>query len=290
MKHAIVNSHPDVVLIYQDRDAVEGTIEQVIELKLNFTAYKFNQKKLHDIARMRPKILLLSSNDVKKTIQIYIDYLEEYGQNIAHHCAILLINNRESDRAYLACETGLFDNYVVINPLNEPHRLKLILQKELKIIEGYNKNSLDSLISEGEDELASCIEHGVALKNSFLHEFTQCEKKLVSATNRELNNDTTKAILQNIIGLSFGEMNESISTNIQNILEQLNTLKIKNQTLNECIEQSRSPKRKTIVGINTDLLTSEASNLKGKNKKCNYKILIAEPSDLFSRVIEEMFV
>ena len=137
-------NHPDVILIYQDFDTVEPAVKKIKDLKLKFRSYPLNQKTLHIIVEQKPKILLFSSNDVKKTIQYYINYLEEYEQKIAPHCAILLINNRESSSAYLACENGLFDNYIIINPFNEPHRLKLVLLKELKLIDDHQNNKKKS--------------------------------------------------------------------------------------------------------------------------------------------------
>ncbi|MGL1956500.1 MAG: bacteriohemerythrin [Colwellia sp.] len=289
MKRIHSATHPDVIMIYQEKDSVELAIQQILELNLSFKAYKFNRKKLHDIAKMKPKVLLLSSNDIKNTIRLYIDYLEEYGQNIAPHSAILLINNREMACAYLACENGLFDNYAIINPLNEPFRLKLVLLQELKIIESHKNDSLHQLIAEGDEELASCIEHGVALKKSFLHEIGQCEEKLLSATDKIIECDSAKEVLQNLIGVSLEEMNENITAGIQGIIEQLATLKANNQSIKQSIEKQQLPNQKTTVGVNTELLTSDDSNAAEQHKTSSYKILIAEPSDLFSRVIEEIF-
>ncbi len=285
MKPVNLKNHPDVIMIYQDRDNVSLAIQQLMELELEFQAYKYNTKKLHDITEMKPKVLLLSSNSVKKTIELYIDYLEEYEQNIAPHSAILLINNRETSCAYLACENGLFDNYVIINPLNEPHRLKLVLLQELKIIESHKNESLAQLVAEGEDELASCIEHGVALKKSFLHEIGKCETGLLSAAEKVVNTDKAKAVIQDLIGLSLEEMNDNVSANIQEILDQLIALKINNQAIQKNVEQYHAPKQKNTNGINTELLSSGLE----KGETLSYKILIAEPSDLFSRVIEEIF-
>lgn len=288
MKHVNLPNHPDVVMIYQDRDNVEASIQQIMELELEFKTYKFDPKKLHDIAEMRPKIVLLSSNNIKSTIRFYIDYLEEYEQHIAPHSAILLINNREASSAYLACENGLFDNYVIINPLNEPLRLKLVLLQELKIIESHKNNSLKQLISDGEEELASCIEHGVALKKSFLHQVSKCEARILTATDKSIENDDAKAVLQNLIGLSIEEMSESVTENIQQILDQLIELKLNSQSIKQNMKKPPSPKKKTTVGINTELLTSDNS-CNTKKKSSRYKILIAESSDLFARVIEEIF-
>ncbi|MCI2284808.1 bacteriohemerythrin [Colwellia sp. MSW7] len=286
-----VLNQPDVIMVYQDRDVVEPAIKQIMELELDFKAYKHNPKRMQEIAKLAPKVLLLSSNDVKNTIQFYIDYLEEYEQNIAPHSAVLLINNRETLNAYLACENGLFDNYVIINPLNEPYRLKPVLLQELKIIDSHKNNSLDILISEGDDQLASCIEHGVALKKSFIHEVNKCGETLLSATNDSfagIEGMEAKTVLQNLIGLSLDEMNENISSEIQNILTQLNQLKLNNDKIKQSVNKHNTQSNKTIVGVNAELLTStEEKDLPLITSR--YKVLIAEPSDLFTRVIEAIF-
>jgi hemerythrin-like metal-binding protein len=275
-------------MIYQDRDIVEPAIQQIMELELEFKAYKYNIKKLHAIAEMKPKVLLLSSNNVKNTIQLYIDYLEEYEQQIAPHRVILLINNRENLQAYLSCENGLFDNYVIISPLNEPYRLKLSLLQELNIIENHKNNSLELLIAEGEEQLASCIEHGVALKHSFLQEVSQCEEKIISATSGILENEEASKVLHNLIGLSFEEVNGSVSDDIQKIINKLQELKLNNNSIKQNIEKHQSPKNKAIEAKNTELLTSPKANEDDLDSPC-YRVLIAEPSDIFSRVIEEIF-
>tara|TARA_R110000744_G_scaffold7183_2_gene24586 strand:+ start:6190 stop:7794 length:1605 start_codon:yes stop_codon:yes gene_type:complete len=289
MKVVKSSNHPDIVMIYQERDSVEPAIQQISELGLDFKAYKFNPKKLNSLTAMKPKVLLLSSNNVKSTIEFYINYLEEYEQNIAPHSAILLINNRETFRAYLACENGLFDDYAIINPLNEPYRLKLVLLKELKLIESRNNESLEQLVNEGEDELASCIQHGVALKKSFISQVNECEKNIISATNSALDNDQTKAVLQNIIGLSLEQMNGNVSSNIQNIVDQLQELKANNQKLKENIIERNQQDIKSVMGVNTELLiTDNDSNTEQTQSAC-YKVLIAEPSDMFTHVIDKIF-
>lgn len=258
---------------------------------MNFKAYKYNPKQIHDIAALQPKVILLSSNNVKNTIQLYIDYLEEYEQNIAPHSAVLLISNRETLNAYLACENGLFDNYVIINPLNEPYRLKLVLMQELHMIESYQRNSIEQLISEGEEQLASCIEHGVALKKSFVHKVNKCSDDILSATNSSLVNikDTeAKIVLQNLIGISIEEMNDNLSADIQGILDQLNELKASTQLIKQGIEKQSTLKKKTIDGVNTELLTTEA-DLNSHKKTSRYKVLIAESSNLFADVIDKIF-
>tara|TARA_R110001583_G_scaffold61687_3_gene181983 strand:- start:11690 stop:13294 length:1605 start_codon:yes stop_codon:yes gene_type:complete len=287
MPHTSLISQPDVILVYQEHDSAEPVIEQIKDLKLKFTTYPLTQKSLHKISKQKPKVLLLSSNDVKKTIKYYINYLEEYKNKIAPHSAILLINNRESYSAYLACENGLFDNYVIINPFNEPNRLKLVLLKELKIIENYQDDSLKNLISESEDEFTTFIKQGVALKNMFMHEVNKCESNLLSTVNKVIDDDEVKTVLENLIAINLEQMHGNISKTTQSILDQLVTLKKNNQLIKQSIEVACTPKHKTAEGINIKSLISNDDA--GKNLSLSYKILIAEPSNLFASVIDEMF-
>ena len=279
-------SHPEIILVYQERDSVEQAIEQIQSLKLNFKAYQLNQNTLHKITLHKPKILLLSSNSVKKTIQYYINFLEEYGEKIAPHCAILLINNRESSNAYLACENGLFDNYVIINPFNEPNRLKLALLKELKLIKNHQNDNLEKLISESEDEFTSFIKQGVELKNTFMNEVNKCESSLLSTVNKVIDDDEVKIVLEKLIISNLEKMHGNISKTTQSIVEQLVALKKNNQSMKQHIEVTREPKKKTMVGVNIKSLISDNEDNKST---LSYKVLIAEPSDLFARVINQMF-
>ena len=60
-----------------------------------------------------------------------------------------------------------------------------------------------------------------------------------------------------------------------------------NQSIKQQIEEIREPKKKTAEGINPKLLTSGDD---GEQKPTlSYKVLIAEPSNLFSNVIDKMF-
>ena len=107
MKKNNIAAQPEVLMVYQDKSIVEMSIKQIAELKLKFASYKMESTDLKKVQAKKPKVLLISSNDVKHSIQYYIDYLEEYEQNIPPHRAVLLINHRETLCAYLACENGL---------------------------------------------------------------------------------------------------------------------------------------------------------------------------------------
>lgn len=282
---------PDVVLLYQDHEIVEPVIQQILALNLIFKSYQFNPEKLPNITDMKAKVVLLSSNNIKHTIQFYINYLEEYENNIAPHSAILLVNNREAAHAYLACENGLFDNYVIINPMHELFRLPLIIQKELKLITNQQKSSLKKLASAGEDELVTCIEHGVALKNNFLNEVKKCSDDILSAIGKIIQNKQARQETQRIIDDYLKNMNGNVTADLEGILDQLAQIKEHYINVKTEIERNTTEKLKSLVGINTKKLSELGTNNTNilSRQNSGYKILIAEPSELYVRIIADIF-
>jgi len=281
----------DVILIYQERDMVEGAIKQIQDLELNFSTVAFDVDRIHDVIAMQPKVVLLSSNNVANTIKFYVEYLEEYEGNVSPHSAILLINNKESPRAYLACENGLFDNYAIINPLNEPFRLKLVLLQALELIEDHKNNSIEQLVDEGEEELAGCITHGVNLKKSFQQQVNICEESIADAARVNITNEARSEEMQRIVELTFQELNHNISEQIQSVLDHMVDVKLIHSTISAKLAESALTNKfkPTTVGVNVDGLLTRKKAKVADRKSVSYKLLIAEHSELFIQVIEEMF-
>lgn len=289
MKKNNIAAQPEVLMVYQDKSIVEMSIKQIAELKLKFASYKMESTDLKKIQAKKPKVLLISSNDVKHSIQYYIDYLEEYEQNIPPHRAVLLINNRETLCAYLACENGLFDDYAIINPLNEPYRLKLALLQQLKLIESHKSNGLEELNAKGDDELASCIEHGVTLKKAFVNEVDQCKKNLLGRANDSLDDESVLTIFKQITDLSLDELNQNVTADIDAVIGQLVKLKEKNEALAEADKKKNESKTKQSIEANTTLLLHDKETLESDKPKNAYKILIAESCSSFSVALDEIF-
>jgi hemerythrin-like metal-binding protein len=113
------------------------------------------------------------------------------------------------------------------------------------------------------------------------------EKDILSKAHKTLDSQDKKLVLQNLIGFSLEEMNENVSTNIQNIIDQLTELKINKSAIKNEVVKIQSSKKKMTVGVNTDLLISDDEKIESNKPTC-YKVLIAESSDLFARAIEEI--
>ena len=282
---------PDVVLIYQERDMVDGAINQIRELELNFHTVAFDIDRIKDVIALHPKVVLLSSNNVANTIKFYVEYLEEYEGNVSPHSAILLITNKESNRAYLACENGLFDDYAIISPLNEPYRLKLVLLQALELIEDHKNNSIEELLEEGEEELAGCITHGANLKKSFQTELTKCEESITDAARVNIDNKQVNDLMQQVVEETFQELNQSISSQIQHVLDQMIDVKLVHNSISSKLAENKLTNRlkTSTVGMNVESLVSKLPEKVINKESVSYKLIIAEHSELFAQVIEEMF-
>ena len=97
----------------------------------------------------------------------------------------------------------------------------------------------------------------------------------------EIDDNDAKFALQNIVGVTLEDMNENISTSIQGILDQLVTLKLNNQALKQNVEETPISRNKSTKGINAKLLNSDSHGDNKQESEVCYKVLIAEPSDLF---------
>jgi hypothetical protein len=109
----------------------------------------------------------------------------------------------------------------------------------------------------------------VELKNTFMHEVNICESNLLSTVNKVIDNDEVKTFLENFIAINLKQMHGNISKTTQSI------------------EVACGPKCKTVEGVNIESLISQDDA--GKTPSLSYKILIAEPSNLFANIIDEIF-
>lgn len=280
----------DVLMIYQDKKQVDESIKQVQELGLKLQTLVFGQSQINEIIKLQPKVILLSSNNIVSTTKFYIELLENHLEKISDHKVILLINNKESHRAYLACESGLFDNYVVINPLNEPQRLNLVLLQTLELIEqSHDKEGLQALINSGEEELAECILHGKNLKNSLNEKLAACEQTLVEASKTNIINDNSHQVMQRIVEVTFKELNQNLATEIQAVLDRMVDAKTIQSSISSRLDKHLGTNLKSSQFNELDLSALTASIELNKQRKTKKKLLIAEHSDLFVQVITEIF-
>lgn len=292
MKHNYRKNNIDVLVIYQDKKAVENSIEQIQALDLKLHSLVFDTGRISDIISMKPKIILLSSNDIMNTIKFYIELLENHGENIPFHKVILLIKNKESTRAYQVCETGLFDNYVVINPLNEPLRLKLVLLHTLKLIEDTQHDKCEKFLADGENELAAFISQGLALKNSFKAQVNTCEESIVEVTRSTSLNEKDNSLITQVIEKTFQELKLNVSQQIQTSLDKMIDLKSVQDQFSATLSKQNQANQihHKVANFDKSLLLSKHDKEEPEQQEsASYKLLIVEYSKVVIQTLTEIF-
>ena len=286
MKHNHIQKDIDVLVIYQDKKVVENSIKQIQALGLKLHSLVFDTGRISSIISLKPKIIMLSSNSIMSTIKFYIELLEKHGKDIPIHKVILLIKNKESARAYKVCETGLFDNYVVINPLIEPFRLKLVLLHTLKLIEDTQNDKCEKLLADGEDELAICISQGLALKNTFKADANACKESIIEVTKSTSINDEENTLITQTLEKNFQELKQNVSLQIQASLDKMINLKSTQSQLSTTLSNQNQLNEfhNKIKNVDKSVLLSEP-----EKRQLNYKLLIVEQSKTFIKSLTEIF-
>jgi hemerythrin-like metal-binding protein len=292
MKYNKTTKNIDVLVIYQEKKAVENSIKQIQTLDLKLHSLVFDTGRISSIISLKPKIILLSSNNIMNTIKFYIELLEKHGKYIPIHKVILLIKNKESTRAYKVCETGLFDNYVVINPLNEPFRLKLVLLHTLKLIEDTQNDKCEKLLADGEDELAACISQGLALKSTFKTEISACKESIIEVTKSTSLNDEDNTLITQALEKTFQELKQNVSLQIQTSLDKMIDLKSIQSQLSTTLSQQNQTNEFQHKIANVDKsarLSGHDTEESEQQASASQKLLIVEQSTIVIKTLTEIF-
>ena len=289
MKNQKINK-ADIVLIFQDLEMVKLVTDQIEKLPISYQAIPINSSCLDKIRFIQPKIILFSTVNLIKSIELYIEFLESGNDVLFEHHSILLTNNKESQRAFVACENGLFDNYVVISPLNEPNRLSLILIKALELISKSRGNGIIKLLAEGSESLAICIEKGAELRKGLQKNIEQCEHIMVNVSQRtSLNTENNNQSATDIEGV-INTFSKQINNDFSGLASELQHVKKLNEQA--ILTVGSQNKRKLDLQAQT-LLLKKVEKLEDKtlvtSALMRYKLLIADSSLLSAKTIMDIF-
>jgi hemerythrin-like metal-binding protein len=284
--------HPDVVVLYQDHDVIDTFLDPIIELNVSFKAIDISEKTLSLLTQIKPKVILFAFNHVNKAIEYYVHCLEHLNQQESSHYAVLMVSNREAQRAYLACENGLFDNFVVINPFNERYRINLIVLQALKLINERRDDVVKKLIQQGEDKLATCIEKGSQLKQQLSDKLTQYKLELEQAAQQENKLKEEASLIKLLTEQIFNQLRTEFAKQMDGMTKQLGDI----DAIQKSVIKQLTPKSDTLDDFlsetedhlmpdSTEEISEEIEN--SHNQK--FSILIAESSVLFSKVVADIF-
>ena len=205
-----------IVLLYQDRDSVCQVIDKLKVLDIDFIVFSINSFRLSELQALKPEIILISNNNISISIQYYAEFLHSIKKQPFKHSAILLVNKRESSQAYLACRQGMFEDYCVINPFNEPYRINLIILKTLAMQDSSNEEVIN-LIDKGSSSINETIASGSQLKSELISRLSSCETAIGEAIAASPIEATQ--LLERVIAEKIEELKTNVSQGLTEFTE-----------------------------------------------------------------------
>jgi len=292
MENESINK-PEIILVFQDLDIVEPLTDRIKNLSKSYQAIPLKNFCIDTVRLMQPKIILFSTVNLVTSIELYIKFLESCNDTLLEHHSILLTNNKESQRAFVACANGLFDNYVVINPLNEPNRLSLILIKALELISEHRSKGITKLLREGNGSLAICIEKGAELRKGLQKNIEQCGDVMVNASQRASLNANDNNKMATDIEAAINTLSEQINNDFSELASELQHVKnLNEQAIVTVDNQSNKNKVKLNHQVKEPLLKKEQKleeSTLARSESMQYKLLVVDSSVLSSKTIIDIF-
>jgi len=287
--------HPDIVILYHERDTIDSVVESVVSLDVSFKSMLANEQTLTRLVKIKPKVVLFVLDHISQSIQYYVHYLEKLQDQQNTPYSVLLINNKEARRAFFACENGLFDNYAVINPLNERYRLKFIILKSLALINARRGDAVMKLMQEGEEELAICIDRGTQLKQSLAHRIQQCKEQLLDKTKVISSPADNRYLIKTVTDDIFKQLHHDLNQHMGNFISNLIDVNKVQQLVNNKLQEKMCAETQNVDALKKQLDHladfDEISDSESINdKEVQFKLLIGENSTLFAKVIADIFL
>ncbi|MDX2367223.1 MAG: bacteriohemerythrin [Colwellia sp.] len=283
----------DIVLVYQDLEIVESLTYRIKNLSKSYQAIPLKDFCIDTVRLIQPKVILFSTVNLITSIELYIELLESCNDTLVEHHSILLTNNKESQRAFVACENGLFDNYVIISPLNEPNRLSLILIKALELVSEHRGNGITKLLAEGSESLAVCIEKGAELRKSLQKNIEQCEHVMVNVSQRanSRTDDSNKTATD--IEAAINTFSEQINKDCNGLVSELQHVKSLNEQAAVTADSQSSINKRKLDPQVKECLLKKVEKLEERtlftSDPMRYKLLVADSSLINSTNIIDIF-
>lgn len=277
----------DIVLVYQDLEMVESLTNRIKSLSESYQSIALKNFCLDTVRSIQPKIILFSTTNLITSIELYIELLESCNDTLLEHHSVLLTSNKEAQRAFIACENGLFDNYVIISPLNEPNRLSLIIIKALALISEHRSQGVKELLAQGCESLATCIEKGSELRKGLQSNIEQCGLEMVDKSQYMNSNpdDINKSATE--IKAAIYSLSEQINKDFSGLTSELQHVKSLNEQAAVSAEGQHS--RKLDPKAKAMLLEKVEDKVFTVSSAVRYKLLVADSSLLSSKVIFDIF-
>lgn len=280
---------PEIVLIYQDIEEIKPCTGLINEVCRSFKALKYSDKVMDLLLKCQPKVLMLSMGSVVTSIEFYVEYLGRYHSDVEEHSVILMCKNKEAGMAFEACVKGLFDNYVVIQPLYEKYRLKYAVCHALQLAKRKDQAFELALKEEEalEQELSEVLDEGLALKKKMDASLSDCKLEVSKGADGANIEEILHNIEQDIV-LGVGDMIDRLAATLS--LPQTHSCELKH-TLSDvmqhrvAIENGVHLQARTLGSQKQNEVEKEEAEEK---KQAPSHVLVVEDNPLYRDMIGDM--
>lgn len=279
----------DVVFVYQDFELVEKIVDSFQDLHISYCTIPMDKKSAERIRFIEPKIVVVSTRHLITSVEFYLYLLKENNNDTLEHYSILVTNAKEAERAFITCENGLFDNYAIINPLNNPWRLKLIVIQALEILSDYHGKGIAQLLTDGYGNLADAIEQASELKTGLLDTTKEYHNLVLEQPAMQNLDEKAQLQVSQFIRTSMDNFETQLHAKIDTLVGKLQKAKDDTQTAYLQANKRRKTAQDRLDAHDfSDENNSIIDNLARLDKK-QHRILISQHNLDYSQTIASYF-
>lgn len=123
---------PRILLVGSEPDDIKEARALIKDVKANITVISDPSQIVATFDEIVPQILVLVCMEINRAEGYYLDLYRNSQkiQSTLHH-SLLVCKAKDAELAYQMCLRKLFDDYVVIRPLFDPHRLTISIRNLL---------------------------------------------------------------------------------------------------------------------------------------------------------------
>ena len=135
---------------------------------------------IEKFSELQPAVLVLGFREIEQAEEFYLMLHSKYPQaGDQLHQTLLLCTSRETRKAYQLCAAGIFDDYLVDRPLNDPQKIRLSLEqiltkreveRELSALHRQNREvsrGVSALDREHQKQLVAVVAHHTQCHQQF---------------------------------------------------------------------------------------------------------------------------
>ena len=119
---------PKLLIVGRDGELEEDVTKLLGDEFKGYELSEDNIKAIELFVEFKPHLLLLINSKLEKSEEFYLEMFRNLDQSkIPMHKSIVTCKQADSSVAYDLCRRHIFDDYVIVKPLFDPHRLRMSL-------------------------------------------------------------------------------------------------------------------------------------------------------------------